>query len=367
MEAWLSSETDTTATIGWKIGCRQKQAALYGQVAYCYVDGTQRGYCEGYLTSSSSSWKEVCSASGTTTVSKTSAARSVPVTVKTRVQPVSGYGSVTSDYALAAVYVSVKAITYYAPNAPSNCENTRNSDTKNTVSWTVPSATTTKPVSSIKVERSTDGGSWSQIASVGGSTTSYSDTATSADHSYAYRVRSCNSAGYSSYATSGTTYNTPSAPTGITVSRLAERTVSLAITNTARTATALELQRSSDQSAWEDVAVISGSPVTATEDEPGGGTFYYRARNTRGSLVSDWSPASNAVVTVCAPNAPTLVAPASGVTVSMATTELSFSWRHSPADGSAQTQAELRYRAQAGEEAAADEEGWTVIPIEGSA
>ena len=367
MDAWLSSETDTTATIGWKIGCRQKSAALYGQVAYCYVDGTQRGYCEGYLTSSSSSWKEVCSTSGTTTVSKTSAARSVPVKVKTRVQPVDDYGSVTSSWVEATVYVSIKAITYYAPNAPSNCKNTRNSDTKNTVSWTAPSVTTTKPVSSIKVERSTDGGSWSQIASVSGTTSSYSDTSTSADHSYTYRVRSYNSAGYSSYATSGTTYNTPAAPTGITASRLAERIVSLAIANTARTATALELQRSSDQVVWEDLPAITGSPVTATEDEPGGGTFYYRARNTRGSLVSDWSPVSNAVVTICAPNAPTLVAPASGVTVSMATTELLFSWKHSPVDGSAQTQAELRYRTQAGEEAAADEEVWTVISIEGNA
>lgn len=365
MEAWLSSETDTTATIGWKIGCRQKSAALYGQVAYCYVDGTQRGYCEGYLTSSSPSWKEVCSTSGTTTVSKTSAARSVPVTVKTRVQPVNDYGSVTSAWAEATAYVSIKAITYYAPNAPSNCTNTRNSDTKNTVSWTAPTTSTTKPVNSIKVERSVDGGSWSQIASVGGSTTSYSDATTSADHSYQYRVRSYNTAGYSSYAASGTTYNTPSAPTSITASRLAEKKVSLTIANAARTATALELQRSTDQSTWEDVATISGSPVTATEDEPGGGTFWYRARNTRGSLVSAWSSVSNAVVTICAPNAPALIAPASGVTLSMATLDLVFSWKHSPIDGSSQTFAELRYRSSNGEALAAEDEIWTTVAVEG--
>lgn len=365
MEAWLSSETDTTATIGWKIGCRQKSAALYGQVAYCYVDGTQRGYCEGYLTSSSPSWKEVCSTSGTTTVSKTSAARSVPVTVKTRVQPVNDYGSVTSAWAEATAYVSIKAITYYAPNAPSNCTNTRNSDTKNTVSWTAPTTSTTKPVNSIKVERSVDGGSWSQIASVGGSTTSYSDATTSADHSYQYRVRSYNTAGYSSYAASGTTYNTPSAPTSITASRLAEKKVGLTIANDARTATALELQRSTDQSTWEDVATISGSPVTATEDEPGGGTFWYRARNTRGSLVSAWSPVSNAVVTICAPNAPALIAPASGVTLSMATLDLVFSWKHSPIDGSSQTSAELRYRSSNGEALVAEDEIWTTVAVEG--
>ena len=367
MEAWLSSETDTTATIGWKIGCRQKSAALYGQVAYCYVDGTQRGYCEGYLTSSSSSWKEVCSTSGTTTVSKTSAARNVSVTVKTRVQPVNDYGSVTSDYVSATAYVSIKAITYYAPNAPTKVANTRNSDTKNTVSWTAPTTSTTKPVSSIKVERSVDGGSWSQVASVGGTTTSYSDTSTSADHSYAYRVRSYNSAGYSSYATSGTTYNTPSAPASITASRLAETKVGLTIANAARTATALELQRSSDQSVWENVATITGSPVTATEDEPGGGTFWYRARNTRDALISAWSPVSNAVVTICAPNAPALIAPVSGVTLSMATLALVFTWKHNPIDGSAQTYAELRYRASSGEAVGIEDEPWSTIVIDGKA
>ena len=360
VEAWLESETDTTATIGWKILCQQKSAALYGQVAYGYVDGTQRGYCEGYITSSSSSWKDVCSKSGTTTISKKTSARSVPVTIKTRVQVVDGYGSVTTDYESATVYVSVKAITYYAPNAPSGLTNTRNSDNKTTLTWTKPSTSTTKPVTAQLIERSVDGGAWSQIASVSASATSYNDTTTSADHSYAYRIRSQNSAGYSSYVTSGTTYNTPSAPTKVTAARLAETTVSLVIENAANTATALEIQRSTDAATWETVATVEGSPATETTDEPGGGTFYYRARNTRGDLVSEWSAASNAVVTICAPAAPSLLAPTSGKVVSKVEDSVLFTWAHNPIDGSAQTAAKLRYSTDKGAT-------WVEVAIDGNA
>lgn len=348
VEAWVSSETDTTATIYWRILCQQKSAALYGQEAYGYVDGGYVGYASGYISSSSSSWKDVCSKSGYTTVNKTSGARSVPVKISTRVTPIDDIGSVTTGWAEATCYVSISGITYYKPNAPSGLTNTRSSDTKNVLAWTKPSTSTTKPVTAQLIERSVDGGSWSQIASVSGSATSYNDTSTSADHSYAYRIRSQNSAGYSSYVTSGTTYNTPAAPTSVTASRLAETTVSVAIANAARTATALELQRSTDGSSWETVATVEGSPVTETTDEPGGGTFCYRARNTRDSLVSAWSAASNAVVTICAPNAPALLTPASGSVASKALEQITFAWAHNPIDGSAQTAAKLRYSVDKG-------------------
>lgn len=364
--AWVSSQTDTTATITVQANSWMVYSGSWvqssGVVAQAYCDGTWGSKKTIFGNGTEHSGTGTKSVSYTFTVSKTSASRSVSWQVNFH-SYIDGTDLGCKDTKSGSV--SISGITYYAPNAPSNCTNTRNSDTKNTVSWTAPTTTTTKPVSSIKVERSIDGGSWSQIASVGSSTTSYSDTSTSADHSYQYRVRSYNSAGYSSYATSGTTYNTPSAPTSITASRLAETTVGLTVVNVARTATALEIQRSADQSTWDDVATIDGSPVTSAQDEPGGGTFWYRARNTRGSLVSAWSPVSNAVVTICAPNAPTLVAPTSGVTMSMATLSIPFSWRHSPVDGSAQTAAELRYHAVTDAAAASDDIAWTVVAVDG--
>lgn len=366
VSASVSSQTDTTATISYSFSVEMRYAYQYGVAANCYVNGSWVNATSGYLTSNpGSSWAIVCSASGTTTVSKKSSSFSCPVQCNAWGEEVNGYGSAGGSTS-ASVSLTIPAITYYAPAPPIDVTNTRNTDTKNTITWTTPISTTTKPVSSIKVERSVDGGSWSEIASVSGTTSSYSDAGTSADHSYQYRVRTGNSAGYSDYATSNTTYNTPSAPTSITASRLAEATVGLSISNEAKTATALELQRSTDQSTWESVATIEGSPVTAAQDEPGGGTFWYRARNTRDNLVSAWSPVSNAVVTICAPNAPTLVTPASGITVSMATLAITFSWSHSPVDGSAQTEAELRYHAMTDAAETADDIAWTTVSVSGS-
>ena len=359
VEAWVSSQTDTTATIYWRIVCQQKSAALYGQEANGYVDGGYVGYCSGHLGSSTDYYSNVCENSGYTTVSKTSAARSVPVTISTRVTPIDGYGSVTTDWYSATCYVSIAGITVYAPNAPSGLTNTRGSDTKNTLEWTAPTVNATHPVTAILIERQVDGGAWSQIASVSATATSYADTTTSADHYYRYRIRSQNGAGTSSYVTSDYTYNTPAAPVKVTASRLAETTVKLAIENAARTATALDVQRSTDGTAWQDVSSPQGSPVTEATDSPGGGTFYYRARNTRGDLVSDWSPTSNAVVTITPPNAPTLKAPASGVVVNKAQDVITFEWLHEPIDGSAQTAAELRYSLDEGA-------SWEVIEVSGN-
>ena len=118
--ASVSSETATTATISWTIKCQQQSAALYGQEAQCFVDGGYVASCEGYITSSSSSWKDVCSKSGTTTVNKTTSSQSVPVAIATRMATVDGYGSVTTDWYWATCYVSVSAKTSYTVSYNAN-------------------------------------------------------------------------------------------------------------------------------------------------------------------------------------------------------------------------------------------------------
>lgn len=251
----------------------------------------------------------------------------------------------SAAYKAGGGYTANSAATLYAvwkvvaPSAPLSCSSERVSDSKNAVTWER-GANAGITYASIEVERRTDGGEWSSVATLSGTATSYADTATSPDHSYAYRVRAANATGKSAYATSGTTYNTPAAPTSVTASRMGEATVALAIANASNTATSLELQRSADGEAWATVATLDGL-VTEAADSPGGGTFYYRARNARGSLASDWSPASNAVVTICAPAAPELLSPASGTVVRKSLAQVALSWAHSPVDGSAQTAAEV--------------------------
>ncbi len=245
----------------------------------------------------------------------------------------SSNASGTSAYA-------TSGFTYTTPPACSACTNTRVSDTKNTVSWKL-GTSVSGLYATIKVERSMDGGSWAEIASVSGSATSYADTGTSSNHAYAYRVRANNAAGYSGYAASSTTYNTPTEPSNVVAARKTETVVTVTMDNPALTATAAEVQRSSDAATWATIRTITSANVTSFDDTPGGGTFYYRVRNTRGSLASAWSAASNKVITIIAPAAPTLNEPASGVVVPKTQQSVHFAWTHNPIDGSPQSKAEI--------------------------
>lgn len=268
------------------------------------------------------------------------------------------------DYLAGGSYVADAPATLYAvwrlevPSDPSACSNARASDTRNDVGWARGDLADVT-WSSVKVERSVDGGAWSEVASLSGAAASYADSSTSANHSYAYRVRACNASGCSGYAASATTYNTPAAPTALAPSRTGEASVSIAVENPANTATALELQRSPDGSSWASAGTFQGK-VTSVEDSPGGGTWVYRARNTRGDLASAWSPASAPVVTICAPAAPTPASPARGQVVEKSAGSVVFAWRHNPLDGSAQTAAQLRYSTDGGA-------SWATVDVEGDA
>lgn len=255
----------------------------------------------------------------------------------------------------------------YAPDRPTwrpyditGASAVRNSDNKNTISWTN-HPVGARPYSGIYVYRQIDGGEWSLIATVSGGATSYADASTSPNHSYRYRLDPYNGAGTATnYAYTSTLYNTPCAPGKPSATRSGETSVSVKLANDANTATTLEMQRTTntgDSSKYVDLPVQSGK-VTAVADNPGGGTFYYRARNARGTLKSAWSAWSNAVVTICAPAAPTLSAPASGFTVAKTTEQVEFAWKHNPIDGSAQTAAQLQYSAD-------DGSTWATVEVAG--
>jgi hypothetical protein len=70
--------------------------------------------------------------------------------------------------------------------------------------------------SEVRIERKTGaGGTWNQIATAATNATSYWNTGLSANTTYSYRVRACNSAGCSGYSTeSSATTSGPSTGTG---------------------------------------------------------------------------------------------------------------------------------------------------------
>ncbi|MFR3876793.1 MAG: hypothetical protein ACLTYW_00060 [Collinsella sp.] len=76
------------------------------------------------------------------------------------------------------------------------------------------------------------------------------------------------------------TFNTPSAPFKPSGQRTGDTSVELAIPNLSRTASATEIQRSRDRKDWTTIATVTGKALSYG-DNPGGGTFYYRAQPAR--------------------------------------------------------------------------------------
>lgn len=259
-------------------------------------------------------------------------------------------------YNLGGTYSANAAIDLYAhwvidtPNAPASISCTRNSDSKVTVSWTAGTGASVT-YQRVYIYRQTDGGSWEQLGYVAGSTLSYADTTTSANHYYSYRIRAWNSTGYSSYTTYGSTiYMTPSEPILVTGEQTgSNEAVKLTVTNySTRTATGFEVQyRLPESTTWNSVTPTSstGTPVTSITINNMGGYRYYRVRNTRGTLVSAWAE-SGVVNVITPPAAPTLKTPASGAVIgsTTATQSVNFEWAHNAKDGSTQTAANIRYK-----------------------
>lgn len=261
----------------------------------------------------------------------------------------SANGSVA--YQPSGTYKSNSAVTLYAVwkvNAPTVAPtigtNTRNSDTQNTVTWTY--STTTPPVTTFYIERSTNGGSYSQIAAVDGTGSgSYIDKTTSSNAYYRYRVRCGNSTGKSGYSSaSNYTYNTPAKPTDLTAVFNSSLQVELKWTQPGITQNEVIVENSTDNSTWSTVATLSGTASSYTDTNPPSGTVYYRVKNRSNRTPVLTSSASNAVqvLTLAKPNAPTLKSPANGKVYNMPSS-VTLSWTHNSTDGTSQSAAIVQY------------------------
>lgn len=243
------------------------------------------------------------------------------------------------------------------PSAPTGCAAARVSDSSQTVTWRLGSNASLTWLG-VLVERSVDGGSWAQVASLSASSTSWTDTTTAADHRYQYRVRSyaASSGGLpSSYSTSGYVHTTPAPPSAVSTATEGT-TVTVTPSGMGRWAEEWDLERSTDGGgSWERLA--SGLPATqASYSDSLSGSAVYRARCRVGSLSSSWAQ-SRAVTTIVVPAAPTTTSPSDGSVVD-STGAAALSWAHNPLDGSGQTRAEVQVSQDGGQ--------WETIEVDGA-
>ena len=190
---------------------------------------------------------------------------------------------------------TVAARPYSTPSAPSNCKATRNSATKCTVTWTNNATSTSeaRPYTGIIVQRSANGGSWSNIATLG-VVTSYTDNTTSDGNYYSYRVIAKNSAGNSGASNAATIYSPALAPTGLAVSRISDTSIALKWNSTASAArpwSAVKVYRQDGSGSTTQVATL-GSATSWTDGSAKAGhryRYYLAASNSFGGNETGWS------------------------------------------------------------------------------
>ncbi|MEQ1849067.1 MAG: fibronectin type III domain-containing protein [Candidatus Peribacteraceae bacterium] len=165
-----------------------------------------------------------------------------------------------------------------------------------------------------KIERSTDGGAFSEITTVGANVVTYTDTTVTANHSYTYQVRAYNTGANSAYTNTATANTVPAAPTSLSAT-IAGSDIALAWTDNAIVEDGFKIERSTDSAAYAEIATVGVNVTNYTDNTVTANHIYsYRVRayNAAGNSAYAFS---SSVHTYTLPADPTsLSATASGAT-----------------------------------------------------
>jgi hypothetical protein len=234
--------------------------------------------------------------------------------------------------------------------SPTSCTVTRVSDTQHTVNWTN-NSTGTAPYANVKVYRDTDGGGYALIATLG-VVTSYSDTTTSANHKYTYRVSAVGVNPVEvGYATASAIWTTPGTPTSLVATKLAGGNIRLTWTNNVNFSEyTVRIEESQNGGAYSEITSVSTGTATWDHVAPSAAVthkYRIRARTSSGTtLNSAYSNESATIVLLSTAGAPTALVP-SGNALD-ANEAIVFTWLHNPTDGTPQTKYQLQYKVDAG-------------------
>lgn len=213
------------------------------------------------------------------------------------------------------------------PAAPSSLVATAASSTQVNLSWNDNSNDETGFI----VQRQTSGGAWTQVASLGAGTTSYSNTGLTASTAYSYRVFASNAGGNSTASntatatTSAAAVAAPAAPSGLAASVISSSQINLTWTDNSNNETGFIVQRQTAGGAWTQVAAPGAGTTSYSNTGLTASTAYsYRvlATNTGGtSAASNTASGTTFAATVTAP-----AAPGSLVTSALSSTSVRLTW-----------------------------------------
>src|SRR5439155_203397 len=220
---------------------------------------------------------------------------------------------------------TASATTPTVPNAPSNLTATAVSSTQINLAWTDNST----DENGFKIERSTDGITFSQIATVAANVTAYSNTGRSAPTTYYYRVRAYNTNGNSSYSNtaSATTPSLPNAPSNLTATAVSSTQINLAWTDNSTDENGFKIYRSTDGISFSLIATLGPNVTTYSNTGRLPATtknYLYRTNNTNGN--SSYSNTASATTSPL-PNAPSNL-----TATAVSSTQINLGWTDNSTD-----------------------------------
>ncbi len=212
------------------------------------------------------------------------------------VDPVSSLAGKTVTGGRLNAHKALSCVPPTPPSAPSALTATAVSSSRIDLTWADNSSNET----GFKIERSTDGVSFAEIATVGANVTSYSNTGLDPSATYHYRVRANNAAGDSGYSNtaSATTLAAPlppTAPSGLTATAASSSQIDLAWADNSSNETGFKLERSTDGLVFAEIATV-GANVTSYSNTglAPSATYHYRVRANNAAGDSGYSNTASA-------------------------------------------------------------------------
>lgn len=193
------------------------------------------------------------------------------------------------------------------PLAPTSLAATAAGENAIDLAWVDASANETR----FELQRSSNGSSWSSLATLPAGSTVYSNTGLASGTTRHYRVRACNAEGCSAWsnAVSATTdLDPPSAPTSLGASSGGETTIDLGWNDTSDNEENFELQRSPNGSgSWSALTTLPGGTESHVDTGLSASeTWYYRVRACNAAGCSGWSNIASATTDAPGPGGPNL-------------------------------------------------------------
>jgi titin len=235
-----------------------------------------------------------------------------------------------SDYSNTAEAVTPTSGGTPAPAAPTGLTATTVSSTRIDLSWRDNSSNE----DGFRVERMTGAsGTWTEVASVGAGSTSWTDDGRTPATLYSYRVRAHGDGGFSGYSNTATATTlptaptVPAAPTNLTASAASSSQINLSWQDNSNNEDGFHIERATGSSgSFSEIATVGPGVTSYTSSGLSASTLYrYRVRAHGTAGYSDYSNIASATTQSGTPSAPSPPSNLSANAVS--TSQINLSWQ----------------------------------------